>query len=162
MHRIDREYKRALAIAYLIGKYLKIHNLKSKAKRMSKKSNSHHVNTNPDCRNCGRTTRETKCCWVCNNCGQRHSKRNISDATSSNEKAITNESMESKCNYSSSSSAPETAEAWKAVSRTKNGMYDSSVSMSEFASAMFEHSKKMELERNELANTLSNMPLKEL
>ena len=43
---------------------------------------------------------------------------------------------------------PETDEAWKAVSRTPDGMYDSRVPFSAFASAMSDHSKKMERERN--------------
>ena len=44
---------------------------------------------------------------------------------------------------------PETDEAWDAVSRTPDGMYDSRVPIMEFALAMSHHSKKMELERDE-------------
>lgn len=51
-------------------------------------------------------------------------------------------------NCSPSSLTPETDEAWKAVSRTPDGMYDSRVPISSFAYAMSRHSKKMELERN--------------
>lgn len=49
---------------------------------------------------------------------------------------------------SPSSLTPETDEAWKAVSRTPDGMYDSRVPISAFAYAMSHHSKKMEMERN--------------
>ena len=50
---------------------------------------------------------------------------------------------------SPSSLTPETDEAWKAVSRTPDGMYDSRVPISAFAYAMSRHSKKMERERDE-------------
>jgi hypothetical protein len=30
----------------------------------------------PECSNCGRSTRETPNFWICNNCGQRHSRQN--------------------------------------------------------------------------------------
>ena len=30
----------------------------------------------PECLNCGRSTRETPHFWICNNCGQRHSRQN--------------------------------------------------------------------------------------
>jgi len=30
----------------------------------------------PECSNCGRSTRETPHFWICNNCGQRHSRQN--------------------------------------------------------------------------------------
>ena len=42
----------------------------------------------------------------------------------------------------------ETAEAWAAVSRTPDGMYDSRVPISQYAYAMAEHSRKMEHERD--------------
>ena len=42
----------------------------------------------------------------------------------------------------------ETAEAWDAVSRTPDGMYDSRVPISQYAYAMAEHSRKMEHERD--------------
>ena len=44
---------------------------------------------------------------------------------------------------------PETSEAWDAVSRTPDGMYDSSIPMSQFAYAMVDHSRKLERERDE-------------
>lgn len=44
---------------------------------------------------------------------------------------------------------PETSEAWAAVSRTPNGMYDSSIAMRQFAFAMCDHSEKMERERDQ-------------
>jgi excinuclease UvrABC ATPase subunit len=44
---------------------------------------------------------------------------------------------------------PETTEAWAAVSRTPDGMYDSRIPISAYAYAMADHSRKMERERNE-------------
>lgn len=46
------------------------------------------------------------------------------------------------------SSTPETDEAWEAVSRTPDGMYDSRVPISTYACAMLNHSRKMERERD--------------
>lgn len=43
---------------------------------------------------------------------------------------------------------PETDEAWDAVSRTPDGMYDSKTPMSSYAYAMAGHARKMERERN--------------
>jgi hypothetical protein len=48
----------------------------------------------------------------------------------------------------SSSSTPESNEAWDAVSRTPDGMHDSRVPISAYAYAMSDHSKKMERERD--------------
>jgi hypothetical protein len=48
----------------------------------------------------------------------------------------------------SRSSTPESSEAWDAVSRTLDGMYDSRVPISAYAYAMSDHSKKMERERD--------------
>jgi hypothetical protein len=44
---------------------------------------------------------------------------------------------------------PETDDAWDAVSRTPDGMYDSRVPIRKYAHAMAEHSRKMERERDE-------------
>jgi len=52
---------------------------------------------------------------------------------------------------------PETSEAWDAVSRTPDGMYDSSIPMSQFAYAMVDHSRKLERERDELAESILNL-----
>jgi hypothetical protein len=43
----------------------------------------------------------------------------------------------------------ETKEAWAAVSRTPDGMYDSRIPISAYAYAMNDHSRKMERERNQ-------------
>lgn len=48
-------------------------------------------------------------------------------------------------------STPETSEAWSAVSRTPDGMYDSRIPISEYAYAMADHSRKMESQRDALA-----------
>ena len=45
--------------------------------------------------------------------------------------------------------APETEEAWDAVSRLPSGMYDSRVSILAYATAMSDHSRKMERQRDE-------------
>lgn len=52
------------------------------------------------------------------------------------------------------SDTPETQEAWHAVSRTPDGMYDSRVPIMAYAQAMSEHSKKMERQRDAYAETL--------
>jgi hypothetical protein len=44
----------------------------------------------------------------------------------------------------------ETKEAWAAVSRTPDGMYDSRIPISAYAYAMNDHSRKMERERDEM------------
>ena len=44
---------------------------------------------------------------------------------------------------------PETKEAWDAVSRLPSGMYDSRVSILAYATAMSDHSRKMERQRDE-------------
>jgi hypothetical protein len=46
---------------------------------------------------------------------------------------------------------PETSEAWAAVSRLPDGMYDSSVPITAYADATLKHSKKMERERDAVA-----------
>lgn len=58
-------------------------------------------------------------------------------------------------NNETKSDTPETEEAWKAVSRTPDGMFDSRVPISAFAYAMADHSKKMERERDSLREALS-------
>jgi hypothetical protein len=57
----------------------------------------------------------------------------------------------------SPSSTPETDEAWDAVSRTPDGMYDSRVPISDYAYAMLEHSRKMERERNAALDALDKI-----
>jgi len=47
---------------------------------------------------------------------------------------------------------PETSAAWDAVSRMPNGMYDSQVPIRMYATAMYDHSEKMERERDEKWN----------
>jgi hypothetical protein len=54
----------------------------------------------------------------------------------------------------SRSSTPESSEAWDAVSRTPDGMYDSRVPISAYAYAMSDHSKKMERQRDELRDAV--------
>jgi hypothetical protein len=54
----------------------------------------------------------------------------------------------------SPSSTPESNEAWDAVSRTPDGMYDSQVPISAYAYAMSDHSKKMERQRDELRDAV--------
>lgn len=49
---------------------------------------------------------------------------------------------------------PETSEAWDAVSRMPDGMYDSRVPISAYARAMVEHSRKMERQRDQYAAML--------
>ena len=49
---------------------------------------------------------------------------------------------------------PETKEAWDAVSRLPSGMYDSRVSIWAYATAMSDHSRKMERQRDELLEAL--------
>ena len=49
---------------------------------------------------------------------------------------------------------PETKEAWDAVSRLPSGMYDSRVSIRAYATAMSDHSRKMERQRDELLEAL--------
>jgi hypothetical protein len=56
---------------------------------------------------------------------------------------------------------PETDEAWKAVSRTPDGMYDSRVPISAYAYAMYDHSKKMERQRDELRDAVRAYPDRE-
>ena len=56
----------------------------------------------------------------------------------------------------SPSSTPESSEAWAAVSRQPDGMH-ARVPVSEYAYAMSEHSKKMERQRNALAEALIEM-----
>jgi len=50
---------------------------------------------------------------------------------------------------------PETKEAWDAVSRLPSGMYDSRVSIRAYATAMSDHSRKMERQRDELLDELT-------
>jgi hypothetical protein len=44
---------------------------------------------------------------------------------------------------------PETSNAWNAIGLLPNGMYSSKTSLRDIALTMFEHSKKMEIERDE-------------
>jgi hypothetical protein len=52
---------------------------------------------------------------------------------------------------------PETKEAWDAVSRLPSGMYDSRVSIFAYATAMSDHSRKMERQRDELLEALESL-----
>jgi len=56
---------------------------------------------------------------------------------------------------------PETKEAWDAVSRLPSGMYDSRVSIWAYATAMSDHSRKMERQRDELLE-IANRAVSEL
>jgi hypothetical protein len=68
--------------------------------------------------------------------------------TMPNDNQTTSESPSCDAACSPSSLTPESNEAWDAVSRTPDGMYDSRVPIKEYAYAMAEHSRKMERERN--------------
>ena len=52
---------------------------------------------------------------------------------------------------------PETKEAWDAVSRLPSGMHDSRVSIWAYVTAMSDHSRKMERQRDELLEAIQRL-----